>query len=94
MPCVTVSSSDKYARHLADDATGVIVAVLRPQGSAESGGLHNGDMIQRLNGEVVTNVDDFQKSYEQLRKDKPKQSVVLVVLREGHDNTVRIEPPQ
>ena len=85
---------DTYARHLPADAKGVIVAVLRPQSSAESGGLHNGDMVQRLNGEVVTDVDDFKKSYEQLRKDKPKERVVLVVLREGRDNTVLIEPPQ
>ncbi len=85
---------DTYMRHLQADAKGVIVAVLRPQSSAESGGLHDGDMIQRLNGEIVTNVDEFQKAYEQLRKDKPKESVVLVVLREGHEDTIRIEPPQ
>jgi len=85
---------DTYARHLATDAKGVIVSVLRPQGSAESGGLRLGDMIQRMNGEVVGDVVDFQKSYEQLRKDKPKESVVLVVLREGREDTIRIEPPQ
>jgi serine protease Do len=85
---------DTYARHLAADAKGVIVAVLRPQSSAESGGLHTGDMIQRLNGELVDDVTGFQKAYEQLRKDKPKESVVLVVLREGREDTIRIEPPQ
>ena len=86
--------ADRYTRHLAPDAKGVVVAVLRPQGAAEAGGLHNGDMVQRLNGEIVSDVDDFQKSYEQIRKDKPKENVVLVVLREGRENTIKIEAPQ
>ena len=85
---------DTYARHLPADAKGVVVAVLRPQSSAESGGLHLGDLVQRLNGEIVGDVTDFQKSYEQLRQDKPKENVVLVVLREGREDTIRIEPPQ
>jgi len=86
--------ADTYTRHLAADARGVIVAVLRPQSAAEAGGLHGGDMVQRLNGEIVTNVDDFQKSYGQIRKDKPKENIVLVVLRDGRENTIKIEAPQ
>jgi serine protease Do len=85
---------DTYARHLAADAKGVVVAVIRPQSSAESGGLQFNDFIQRLNGDPVTDVAGFQTAYEQLRKDKPKESVVLVVLREGREDTIRIEPPQ
>jgi serine protease Do len=85
---------DTYARHLPADAKGVVVAVIRPQSSAETGGLQFNDFIQRLNGEPVTDVAAFQTAYEQLRKDKPKESVVLVVLREGREDTIRIEPPQ
>ncbi len=85
---------DTYARKLGADAKGVIVALTRPQGSAESGGLHHNDLIQSVNGQPVANVADFQKVYEQLRKDKPKDAVVLVVLREGREDTIRIEPPQ
>jgi serine protease Do len=86
--------ADTYTRHLPADAKGVIVAILRPQSAAEAGGLHGGDMVQRLNGEIVDNVDDFQTSYEQIRKDKPKENIVLVVLREGRENTIKIEAPQ
>lgn len=85
---------DTYARRLPPDAKGVIVALLRPQGSAESGGLKDSDMIQRLNGEPVTDVDEFRDAYEKLRADKPREDVVLVVLREGREDTIRIEPPQ
>jgi len=31
---------------------------------------------------------------EQIRKEKPRQAPVLVLLREGNTQTIRIEPPQ
>lgn len=85
---------DTYARRLPADSKGVVVALIRPQSSSESGGLHLNDMIQRLNGDPVTTAQQFQQSYEQFRKDKPRESVVMVVLREGRQDTIRIEPPQ
>jgi len=85
---------DTYARKLKANAKGVIVALIRPQSSAESGGLHHNDLIQSLNGEPVTDVDEFRKAYEALRMDKPKDVIVLVVLREGREDTIKIEPPQ
>jgi S1-C subfamily serine protease len=86
--------TDTYSRRLPADAKGVIVALIRPQSAAESGGLKMNDLIKELNREPVTDVDAFQKSYEAFRKDKPKEAVVMVVLREGNTQTIRIEPPQ
>jgi S1-C subfamily serine protease len=85
---------DTYARHLKADAKGVIVAMIRPQSAAANARLQMNDMITELNREPVTDVDQFKKSYEQFRKDKPKEAVVMVVLREGQTQTIRIEPPQ
>jgi len=85
---------DTYGRHLPTDSKGVVVALIRPQSSSQSGGLDNNDMITQLNGEPVANVDEFEKVYKQVRKDKPKAAVVLVVHRENREDTVRIEPPQ
>lgn len=91
---------DRYARRLPADAPGVVVALIRPQGPAQSAGLQgNGissrsDVIQQLNGQPVKDVEDFEKLYKQARKEKPKEAVVLVVRREGREDTVRIEPPQ
>jgi S1-C subfamily serine protease len=85
---------DAYARRLPLDTKGVAVALIKPQSAAQTGHLRNGDLITQLNGQPVTDLDEFQKSYEQARKDKPKEAVVLVVRREGSEDTVRIEPPQ
>ncbi len=85
---------DNYARHLPVDNKGVVVALIRPQSSSQSGGLNINDMITQLNGQPVGDVNEFEKVYKEVRKDKPKAAVVLVVRRENREDTVRIEPPQ
>jgi serine protease Do len=86
--------NDTYVRRLKPDHKGVIVAMIRPQSAAESAGLKMNDLITEINREPVTDVDAFKTSYEKFRKDKPKEAVVMVVLREGNTQTIRIEPPQ
>jgi S1-C subfamily serine protease len=85
---------DKYNMHLPDDQKGVLVALLRPQAAAQTGGLRNNDLITRLDNEPVTDVDQFHKAYDDLRKGKPKQAIVMEVRRGDREDTVRIEPPQ
>jgi S1-C subfamily serine protease len=86
--------TDTYARRLAPDAKGVIVAMIRPQSAAESADLKANDLVTELNRQPVENLDAFRKAYEAFRKDKPREAVVMVVLREGNTQTIRIEPPQ
>jgi serine protease Do len=86
--------NDTYARRLPKDAKGVIVALIRPQSASQSAGLQPGDMITDLNRTPVTDLESFRKSYEAFRKEKPKEAVVMVVVREGQTQTIRIEPPQ
>ena len=85
---------DTYARKLASDAGGVVVALLKPNGSAAAAKLGGNDLITEMNGKPVKNLAQFKKDYEQIRKDKPREALVLVVLREGNTQTIRIEPPQ
>lgn len=91
--------NDTYARRLAADAKGVVVSLTKPQGAAQSGGLQgNGsprsDVIITLNGQPISDLEQFKTAYKTLRKDKPKEAVIFVVRREGREDTVRIEPPQ
>jgi serine protease Do len=85
---------DTYARKLAPDAKGVVVSQIKPQSSAASAKIQREDLIAELNGQPVENIEDFQKRYESFRKEKPREAVVLVVLREGNTQVIRIEPPQ
>ena len=53
-----------------------------------------GDVITKLNNESATDVGQFEKTFKQLRKDKPREAIVLEVHRGDREDTVRIEPPQ
>jgi len=86
--------NDIYGLKLPPEQKGVIVSLLRPQGAAQTGGLHMQDVISKLDSEPVTDIEQFKKTYEQIRKDKPKEAIVMEVRRGDRENTVRIEPPQ
>jgi S1-C subfamily serine protease len=73
---------------------GVVVAVIRPSSSAQTGHLEREDMVMELNGQKVVDVEQFQKAYEQIRKDKPHDALVMEVKRSGSTQVIRIEPPQ
>ena len=85
---------DTYQRKLAPDAKGVVVALLRPQSSAQAGDLRREDLITELNREPVTDLEQFKKAYQEFRKEKPREAVVMVVQREGNTKVIRLEPPQ
>jgi serine protease Do len=85
---------DIYTLKMPADQKGVIVALLRRQAAAQSGGLRMGDVITKLDNEPVTSIEQFEKDYKQIRKDKPREAIVLEVHRGDREDTVRIEPPQ
>jgi serine protease Do len=85
---------DSFALHLKPDTHGVIVTIVKPESSAASGHLHMGDLVIDLDGQPVTGLDEFKTAYAQFRKAQPHDPVVMVVRREGHEETIRIEPPQ
>ena len=85
---------DTYVRKLQPDAKGVVVAIIKPQSSAAAAKLQGNDLITEMNGQPVENLEQFKKAFEEIRKEKAKEALVLVVLREGTTQTIRIEPPQ
>ena len=86
--------ADTYAKRLPADARGVVVAFVRPASSAASAGLRVGDFVTQLNKDPVTDLDAFQKQLEDFRRRKPRDVVVLVVIRDQKTEVIRIEPPQ
>jgi serine protease Do len=85
---------DTYGRKLAADQKGVVVALIKPSSAAQTGKLERGDLITKLNQTPVTDVDQFKTAYQEFRKAKPKEAVVLEAIRQGTDEIIRIEPPQ
>jgi serine protease Do len=85
---------DTYARKLPAEQKGVVVSLIKPQSSAATARLQREDLITEMNGKPVEGLESFKKMYEGLRKDKPKEAMVLVVVRDGNNQTIRVEPPQ
>lgn len=85
---------DRYLRKLPLDSTGVVVAFIRPQSAAQAAQLAPNDFIQLINQTPIKDVKQFQEVYETFRKEKPRDAVVLEVLRGGNTQIIRIEPPR
>jgi serine protease Do len=86
---------DTYVRKLAADYKGLVVSMIKPQSPAATAKLEPNDVITQFNAEPITDLEKFKKDYQEFRKDKPKEAIVLVVLRSDQSTqTIRIEPPQ
>ena len=66
----------------------------KAQSAAQAGDLRRDDLITELNREPVADLEQFKKSYQAFRKEKPREAVVMVVQREGNTKVIRLEPPQ
>jgi S1-C subfamily serine protease len=90
-----VTFVDTYRRHAAATTTGVVVALLRPQAAAQAARLEMSDLITQMNGKPVENLDEFKKDYQESRKERPNDPLVLEVTRlDGKEQTINIQPPQ
>jgi len=85
---------DTYRRKLQADQKGVVIAMIKPSSAAQTGKLDRGDLVTKINGTAVTDVEQFKTAYQDLRKTKPREAIVLEAIRGGSDEIIRIEPPQ
>jgi serine protease Do len=67
------------------DASGAIVAQVSPDSPASHAGLQNGDVIQKLNGEKITNGSALQVDIADVT---PGTKVELGILRNGQPQTI------
>jgi serine protease Do len=85
---------DRYDRRLDATYKGVIIALVKPSSSAQSGHLETNDIVTQINRTAVTDLEQFKKLYTEFRKSNKKDAVVLEVLRGVNTEVIRIEPPQ
>lgn len=68
---------------------GVIIVRVMPNTPAESAGLKNGDLIERINGTDVDDVSDVQSQVENGGLEKPLQ---IEVIRAGKPKRISVKP--
>ena len=79
---VSVQDLDSRSAHqlgLPANASGVVVTEVDPASQAAAAGLQQGDVIQSVNRQPVTNEEDFGRAVK-----KSGGSSLLLVNREGH----------
>jgi S1-C subfamily serine protease len=86
--------ADTYMRRLPADSKGVVISWVKPQGSAQNSHMEGNDLVTEMNNTPVTDINQFRKAYQEFRKLRPNDAVVMVVLRDGNTEVIRIEPPQ
>jgi S1-C subfamily serine protease len=85
---------DPFTMKLKPDTKGLVVTIVKPDSAAATGRLEMNDLVSQLDGQPVTSLDQFKAEYDRFRKAQPHDAVVMVVVREGREETIRIEPPQ
>jgi serine protease Do len=86
---------DTYVRKQSGDMKGVVIAIVKPQSASASAKLQQGDVVTTLNGTKVQTLDQFEHDYKEFRQSKPKEAIVMVVMKsDATTQTIRIEPPQ
>jgi S1-C subfamily serine protease len=68
---------------------GVVIAGVSPVGPAHAAGLKDGDVIVRLNGDRVADLEDF---YQKLWRTRVGSAVELGLYRDGQLQTVTLRP--
>lgn len=68
---------------------GVIIIRVMPGTPAESAGLQDGDLIERINGVAVTDVSDVQSQVENGGIDKPLE---VEIIRSGKSQKISVKP--
>ncbi|MCU0403890.1 MAG: PDZ domain-containing protein, partial [Chitinophagaceae bacterium] len=83
----------RYGMQIQDDEDrrGVEVTEVEDDSNADKGGLKEGDIIEAIDGEKITDVDSFR---EKLTAKKDNPSVSLKILREGKSETLTIKVPR
>ena len=74
---------------LSEQTAGVVVKEVKPGSAAEAAGLQQGDVIQEINREVVSNLSDFQSIASKIEKES---LVVLLLNRRGNNLFVAVNP--
>ena len=74
--------------HASKDAQGLLVEDVNPNGRAAAAGIQAGDIIQEVNRQPVTSVEDLKAA---LRKTSDKPTLLLIQ-RQGNDIFVTVKP--
>ncbi len=90
MTIITMTDEMRTRFNIPDDANGVIVAQVRRTSDAAAKGLRRGDLIVRIGGQTVEDLDDISAGIESAKADD-KPAVLVQINRGGNFRFVPIK---
>ena len=83
MTIITMTDEMRTRFNIPDEANGVIVAQVRRTSDAAAKGLRRGDLIVRIGGQTVEDLDDISAGIESAKADD-KPAVLVQINRGGN----------
>jgi serine protease Do len=83
---------DTIVRELPRAEPGVVVDFVEPSGWAQVGDLQTGDVVKKVQGRDVADLDAFKTVFEEEVAKKPKEIVLFVLRGKAETKVLRIEP--
>lgn len=81
-----------YRFQMLPDFNGVYVASVKSGGAADMAHVQEGDVIRKINGKVVSSLDQFSSLYQALSSDTSSEGVFLELIRDGHPYFTVLKP--
>ncbi|MDD9331562.1 MAG: DegQ family serine endoprotease [Wolbachia sp.] len=81
---LTVSNLPNEIKEGKDDLKGVIITGIDSDSNAALRGIRKGDIIMQVDGSDIENTDDFQKKISSVIKKNGKDSIMLLIHRNGN----------
>jgi serine protease Do len=86
-----LSFGDRISKRLKEKEPGLVVENVEPAGWASLAGLRQGDLVLKINGESMSEVELFEKKMDQWIKEKEKR-IIFFVKRGIHTLFLELEP--
>jgi serine protease Do len=86
-----LSFGDRVSKRLKEKEPGLVVENVEPAGWASLAGLRQGDLVLKINGESMSEVELFEKKMDQWIKEKEKR-IIFFVKRGIHTLFLELEP--
>lgn len=71
-----------------EDGKGVTVMQVKPSSAAEAAGFESGDLLIKLDGNDISNIDDVRAT---LADDRDKSSIEATIVRDGKQKTLTVK---
>ncbi len=82
---------DRDENHWGEDVNGVVVSQVEAAGWVGLGGVHSGDLVQRIGSHEIKDIEGYRKAMKQITKAQPDR-IVFVVLRDQRTHFQYVEP--